>query len=101
MPNWPAIISAVTRQNHAVPIPIDNPVKILGEAAGSITSVKRARLLLPKLLADAINLGSTPITPCMVFSKIGNRAPVKVMNIIETSEEGNIRIAKGIQATAG
>ncbi|MNT84448.1 hypothetical protein D3C72_2244600 [compost metagenome] len=32
---------------------------------------------------------------------MGNRAPVKVMNTMDSSDEGNIRIARGIQATAG
>ncbi len=32
---------------------------------------------------------------------MGNKAPVNVTKIIETSEEGNIRTARGIQATAG
>ncbi|MNF17938.1 hypothetical protein D3C80_2217390 [compost metagenome] len=35
------------------------------------------------------------------MSRIGNKAPVKVMKTIDSSDEGNIRIARGIQATAG
>ena len=34
-------------------------------------------------------------------ARLGNTAPVKVMNIIDTSAEGNMRIARGIHATAG
>src|SRR5476649_657598 len=37
----------------------------------------------------------------MVLSKIGNSAPMNVMNIMLISDDGNIRIASGIHATAG
>ncbi|MNN07809.1 hypothetical protein D3C81_1206440 [compost metagenome] len=101
MPNWPEIISAVTRQNHEVPMPMARPVMMLGAAPGRTTSSRMARRPAPRLFAEAISRGSTPSTPCTVLSRIGNRAPVKVMNTIDSSDEGNIRIARGIHATAG
>jgi hypothetical protein len=101
MPNWPEIISAVTRQNHAVPMPIDRPVTMFGAAAGRITSEKMVQRPAPRLRADATRRGSAPSTPWIVFSRIGNSAPMNVMNTIDSSDDGNIRIASGIQATAG
>ena len=60
-----------------------------------------ARSEAPRLFADATSLGSTAPTPCTVFNKIGNKAPMNVIKIMEASDEGKIRIAKGIHATAG
>ncbi|MCY1558035.1 hypothetical protein D9M68_949370 [compost metagenome] len=101
MPNCPEIISAVTRQNHDVPMPMARPVTMLGAAPGRTTSRRIARRPAPRLRAEAIRRGSTASTPCTVLSRIGNSAPVKVMNTIDSSDEGNIRMARGIQATAG
>ena len=101
MPYWPEIISAVTRQNQAVPMPIAAPVTMLGPAPGRMISPRIVRFPAPRLRAEAIEPRITPSTPCTVLSRIGNRAPVNVMNIIDSSDDGNIRIARGIQATAG
>ncbi len=82
-------------------MPIARPVKMPGPAPGSSTSRSSARRPAPRLRAEASRRGSSASTPCTVLSRIGNSAPVKVMKIIEASDEGNIRIARGIQATAG
>ena len=101
MPYWPEIISAVTRQNQQVPMPMDRPVTMLGAAPGNTTCVNRAKRPVPRLRAEAISRASTPSTPWMVLSRMGNSAPTKVMKIMLPSDEGNIRMASGIQATAG
>lgn len=47
MPNCLEIISAVTKQNHDVPIPITSPVTMFGAAPGMITSRSMAEWVLP------------------------------------------------------
>ena len=101
MPYWPAIISAVTRQNQQVPMPMARPVTMLGAAPGATTSVNSRQPRVPKPRADAIRRASTCRTPWMVLSRIGNSAPTKVMKIMLPSDDGNIRMASGIHATAG
>ena len=101
MPNCPEIISAVTRQNHDVPMPMASPVTMLGSAPDNTTSRRIAPRPAPRLRAEATRRGSTASAPCTVLSRMGKSAPVKVMNTIDSSDDGNIRIASGIQATAG
>jgi hypothetical protein len=82
-------------------MPIDKPVTMAGAAPGRITSLNNAPPRVPSERAVATSRGSTPSTPWIVLSRIGNSAPMNVMNIMLISDEGNIRMASGIHATAG
>ena len=74
---------------------------MLGSAPGNTTWRKMVSCEAPSERAARTSTSGVCSTPCTVFRMIGNRAPMKVMKMIEPSSVGSSRIASGIQATAG
>ncbi len=101
MPYWPLMISPASSENQATPMPIARPATMLGMAPGITTCQRMAFLLAPRLRAARTSTSGVCSTPCTVFSTMGKKAPRKVMKTMLDCSVGSIRIASGIQATAG
>src|SRR5512146_1911309 len=72
-PYWPDTISAATRENHATPTEICNPVKINGSAPGTMTWRNTCHFFAPRQYAARTYDSSIDSTPSMVLSAVAKK----------------------------
>ncbi len=82
-------------------VAILSPVMMSGAAAGRITLPTIWRLDKPKVCAVRIRTGSTPRTPSIVFTRIGNEQVKKIVNTFAASPIPKNSIATGIITGGG
>src|SRR3954468_6751836 len=100
-PYCAAIISPAASENHAAPMAICNPVKMLGRAPGRTTSMRMSRRLAPRQAAARKKAGAIARTPTPLVSVVAKKATRKVTKITAASEPAKIRMASGTQASGG
>ena len=82
-------------------MPIDRPVTMLGAAPGRTTSTQDRQRRAPRLRAEAISRGRRLDAVDGVEQDREQRADEGDEDHRQPSDDGNIRIASGIHATAG
>ena len=101
MPDVAPIISETTTRMSAIAVAILSPVMMNGAAAGRITLATIRGPDRPNVRAVRIRTGSTPRTPSMVFTRMGNEHVKKMVNTFVASPMPKNTIATGIITGGG
>src|SRR5437868_6868790 len=101
MPYWPDTISAATSENHDTPIEICSPVKMNGNAPGTITWRNVCQRFAPRHLAARMYDSSIDSTPSIVFSAVVKNDARNARYTTADSVAVNMTMASGTHASTG
>src|SRR4051812_15458706 len=100
-PDFTPTVSATTRVRNDAPNPMNNPMKMLGSAAGIATRKIKYRLPAPSVRATSRYDARVFEIPDAVSIVTGNHTARATRLAAERTAEGEITIASGIHAVAG